>query len=417
MSRTAVWEDRRFALLVAALAVAGCAFASFGLAQFSSNPQHPWIISYDAWSTTDSAQYLTYGGFGSIYSVNPWYSALPGFLILYAPVVALGEHFHLLPSYPFPIAHPSLWLLAGPFFFLCGASAVPAVDYLAQALGASRARRRTLVLGTAFFVVIPTAGVFGHPEDLLGLSLCCVSLALMVQGRSTGAALWLSCAVMMQTWAGLLIPAFVAASPAGTRLRTLVRSSALPATVGLLLLGMDWHDASIDLLRQPMPGRGQHLPWWHLAGHVTMTQLGTPVSAVAGASTRSLAVVAALALGWSLRRSPDPQRLLLSAALALYCRGLFETQFWPYYLAPAAVLFAVVGASATAGSTKRFAVVLAGAALLYGSAPMSYLHVQYPASLALMVLVACGGVCTAASYPGLLRRPLWSRPRIPAQAG
>jgi hypothetical protein len=417
VSGISFWRQRGFAFAVGLSTIVICAFVSFVVPDLIRGGHNPWIIPPDAWMTTNSAQYLSYGGIGGIYSANPWYSALPGFLVLFAPVTALGDHLGLVTSFPVTLARPSMWLVAGPFFFLCGATLVPAADYLAQTIGVSQTRRRLLALGIGLLVVVPTAEGVGHPEDLLALAATCVSLAYLLQKRVAGAALWLSAAVLLQTWAGLLIPVFVMASPIGLRARTLFRSAALPASVGALLLILDWKDASLDLLHQPMPGVGQHLPWWAVATHVRIHDPGYVASAVSGSSTRWVAVLIALVIGYAVRHRPTPDRIMLCASLALYGRALFETEFWPYYLAPAAVLFALSGAAAAGPSWKRFAVAAAGSVMLYLSAPMSYMHVEYPSGLALLVLLASGALCVASgsTVPG---RPVTLRlaPAL-AQAG
>lgn len=415
MPRVRFLRDRRFAVYLSLASIAVCALVSFVLG-YLLPPPHPWIMSADVWSTTASAQYVSFGGLGSIYSLHPFYSALPGFLMLMAPVVALGDHLGLVTGYPFPLARAPMWLVVGPFFFVCGSTAVPAVDYLAQTLAISQRRRKMLTVMVAF-VAGPTAGIFGHPEDILALGLCCVALAWLLQGRVAGAAVTLSLAVLMQTWAVLLIPILVAATPAGGRVRALFRSAALPAAVGIALLALDWPDASTVLLHEPMTGRGQHLPWWGLAGHVMTTQLGHPLEAVTGSSTRSLALVTAVLAGWYVIRRATPERIMLATAVALYARGLFETEFWPYYLAPAAVFFAISGALATRGSAKRLAVVLTGAGLLYASAPMSYNGIQYPAILALTLMIATGGLCVVGCRPDLRMSLAVPRTSLRRQAG
>lgn len=418
MERLPFWAGRRFALWSALSSIAGCAFVSFGLPYLLPIAHHPWLTSGDIWGTTNSAQYVSYGGLSTVYSINPWYGALPGFLLIYAPVVALGDHFNLLPAYPYQLAHPSMWLVSGPFCFLCGATLLPALDYLAETISVPATRRRWLVGFTGALVVVPTAVLAGHPEDLLALASVCACVALLVQGRSAAAALWLMPGIMMQTWAGLLIPILIAASPIGTRIRNLILAAGVPAAMGVLFLSTDYKDASLDLLHQPMTGIGQHLPWWSVASTVFVSNPAFGNRAVvAGASTRWLAVIAAGAVaGWVWKR-PSPGAIVSGTALVLLGRGLFETQFWPYYLAPAAVFLALLAAQRTTGSPKRFVVGLIGALLLYGSAPMAGVGVAYSPVLALLIIVTCAGLCLQASYPGRTPLRLVRRSKVPVYAG
>lgn len=399
------WHDRRFAIALMVVAIAGCGFLSFGVGELPGMPPQ-WFMSHDVWWTTNSAQYVSYGGLGTVYAANPWYSALPGFPALLAPVVALGDRLGLTPGFPFPLARPTMWLLVGPFFFFCASTAVLGVDFLLDSLPLPTGRRRVIVAITAIFVVVPTAGQAGHPEDLLALALACVSVALLLRGRPAGAAYVMASAVLIQTWAVLLLPALVAAAPAGRRLITAVRAGTAPALVGLLLLALDWRDASIDLLRQPMPNSGQQLPWWSLAGHMTVVFGGERIEVASGSTTRSLAVLVAVALGVWVRRQPSVRVVLIAAGLSLFARGFFETEFWPYYLAPAAVILAVGSALCTTGSPKRFAVAGVGCFVLYASAPFAYIGKSYNPFIALLVLTACAGLVVGACAPAFgWRRP------------
>lgn len=384
---------------MAAVGVAGCAFLSFVLPILLGT--RAWLMSGDVWWTVNSAQYVSYGGAGVVYAANPFYSALPGFPYLLAPLVALGDALHLSVSHPYWLPYPKMWLLVGPFFFVCGSTVVLGVDYLADTLAIARRRRRWLCAAVTVLVVWPTPGLAGHPEDLLALALACVSFALLFRGRLTGAALVLSAAVIFQTWAGLLIPVLIAASPPGRRVAALLRSSLAPASLGLALLALDYKHASRDLLGQPMPNRGQLLPWHLIAGHISVTVGGSSTPMMVGSTSRSAAVVVAVLAAVAIRRRAEPRLVMAAAAAALFARGFFETEFWPYYLAPAAVFLALLVAEATAGSARRLAVGSAGACLLYFSAPLSYLGIAYNDFLALAVMTACGSLCFGAARPVL----------------
>jgi hypothetical protein len=391
------WPGWRFAAAGYALAVVTGVFCVFGLNHLVGLP-HQWLVSSDVWSTTAFATYVANGGVAAMYSFSPWYAALPGFLALYAPVAALGQHLGLIGGYPHPLAHPSMWAVTGPFFILTGATPVLAVDYLAHVLGVSRRRRQITVVVVAVLMGGPEPVVMGHPEDMVALALAAVALARLIQGRRVPAALWLSAAICFQTWAVLLLPVFVAATPRGERLGLVVRVAAVPATIAAALFAFDFHDTLAILSTQPMADLGQPLPWWSLARHITVVDDAGVLHLRAGSTTRWLAVAASVAAAWAVRRRPDPRRLLLAATVALCARGLFEAQYWAYYMIPGAVLLWLLGAR-WAPSPKRFALSLAGGFTFYASAPMAGAGVQNPAWLALGVLVASVALALGASRP------------------
>jgi hypothetical protein len=359
-------------------------------------------MSSDVWWTTQSSQFIANGGFGAVYSVNPWFTALPGFLVLLAPVVALGDHLGLVSGAPWPLPHPSMWLLVGPFYFLVGATVVPGLDYLMWTVGLARRMRRMLSVGVAVVVVLPTPGLAGHPEDLLALSMVCLAVAWHLQGRSTVAAWTLAGAICMQTWAVLLVPLFIATTPAGRRVGEALRCAAIPTGLGILMLAGDFRDAALDLIRQPMPNAGQQLPWHEMAGHVRLQiDPHSTLTVVAGSSTRSVAVLIALVVGWHLRRGATAPGFVLAAGAVLFSRCLFETEYWAYYLAPAAVLLAVAVVLGTEGRPRRLVTGLAGCLLMYLSAPAAYNGVGYDPWIALVVLVATFGLAAGAARPDL----------------
>lgn len=371
------WEGWRFAALAAVASVVISALLSFVVPGLLG--QHSWWMNRDVWWTTASARWVADGAIGTVYQANPWYSALPGFLVLYAPLVALGDHFNLVVGIPNALPRPSFWLLTGPFFFLVGATSVLGLDYLARTAGLARKHRRALVGSLAVFGVPPTLVYAGHPEDLLALALACVALALLIRGRYRGAGATLAVAILIQTWTGLLLPVFVAMLPAGRRLRGLLDAAVLPACVGLSLLALDWSNAAADLLGQPMPARGQHLLWWDVARHVRVIDHGQPLTVVAGSSSRigAVLVVVALAAAVWRRRRISTQLVLIVCAAALLARGLFETEVWSFYLLPGVSLMAMAAARCQDRRTRR--AVTVAAAAIYAMPCMAYVGVAMPA--------------------------------------
>lgn len=397
------WDDRRYMVAMYVLGVTACFFFSFGFPHLVGL-SHQWLVAEDAWSTVHIAQYVANGGLSGIYSLTPWYAALPGFIIVCAPFAALGDHLGLVTGYPYVIAHPSMWLVIGPLFAVTGATPVLGADYLASSLGVSRARRRVMAALIAVLMAGPEPGVMGHPEDMVALALACVALGLVVRGRWLGSALVLSAAIAFQTWAVLLVPVLFVAWPAGMRLRLLVRAAAVPGALTAALLAFDFKDTISILVSQPMADAGQPLPWWHFARHITVVdQMGT-LHLRAGSTSRFIAVVVAVAAAWVIRRKVTPVAVVSASAVALCARGLFEAQYWSYYMIPGAVLLWVLCATAAPGP-KRLTVGMIGAFAFYASAPMSGMGVQEPALLALCVLVASAGLAAGAAWPRRTARP------------
>lgn len=370
-----VTTARREAAAFSVSAAAITLFASFLLPALLG--YHQWMMSRDTWWTVGSARWISAGALGTVYQANPWWSALPGFPILLAPVVAVGDHLGLVGGYPYAIAYPSLWLLVGPVFALTGAISVYGVNSLAGAIGLPASRRRVL-LGCYALLVVPPTILAGHPEDLAALGMVCWAFALQYRGRAGTGAWALAGAVLLQTWVGLALPLYVAIAPGELRLRVGARAAGPPAAVGGLLLALDWRHASADLLGQPMPNTGQHLPWWSIARWMTVNDQGKLLHVVAGSSTRWMAVVGALvvaAICWKTEVKPS-RAVLLGLAVVFMGRGLFETEVWPYYLAPAAVALAAAGLSLA--SRWRATAVCLCCLVLYGSCGMAYVGVGLP---------------------------------------
>ena len=385
------WRAWRFPLLVALFAMIACTFATFVLPDLLG--RHEWLRPGDGFYTIQSATFAVNGGIGSIYSVNAEFLPLPGFLIIMAPAAALGQHFGWVNGIPFHIDRPSMMLAAMPVFFASGATAVLGVDYLADTLGVAPHRRRILAVAIGALVVIPTCCVAGHPEDLLCLALSALSLALLMRRRCVAGAAVLAVAVLMQPWAALLVPLLIATSPPGQRVRCGFHACALPGLTAALLFAFDFKDAFRSLVVQPMPfSHGQRLPWWALAHTTTFTLNGSAIVARVGSVPRSAAVVVAVVGAVAIRRHPGPRQVMAVATLDLAARGVFETQVWSYYMAPAAV-FLAVGAAAFAGPGRmRWLIGCAAAFFFYAAAAGAYAQASYSATLAFPVLVMTAGV-------------------------
>ena len=346
-----------------------------------------WFMSGDYWATVNSAQWVSHLAMGTVYQANPFYSALPGFLLLLSPVVAIGDHFGLVTGYAMPLRYPSMWLLVGPACFVMGSTFVFGVDYLCETLYISQFRRRMILVVSSPLIGVATLVVAGHPEDLLALGFACLAFGFLLRGNAIAGAWMIAVAILMQTWAGLLLPTFIMASPVRKRVPVAIRAIGPPASLGALLLALDFRHAELDLLKQPLVGFGQHLPWWKVAPTVIIKGYSRyPIVGIAGSNSRIGAVLVALILGILVSRTKKPELVIGAGALSLAARGIFESEFWPYYLVPATVFLLISAASST--STKRWIAASVLALELYLTAPASYIYVSYSPWLALALLFA-----------------------------
>lgn len=338
-----------------------------------------WWIGSDVWWTVESARWMADGGGTTVYQANPWYAALPGFLAVMGPVIRLGDALGLVDGAPFPLLEPSMWLLVGPVFSILGATVVPAVDGLAESFDLAVPRRRALGMGVGLFAVVPTVVFAGHPEDLLALAGAAAALTQLRAGRYERAAVVLSLAILAQTWAGLLVLPLLGLCPRGRRMRFFVLAAVPPAVVALAYLLSDPH-AAASILGQPMPNRGQRLPWWTLAPRMTVRYNGERLSVVSGSAPRFVAVLAscgawAVVARWRSRLTDVVAGVAIPGGV-LAVRVLCETEMWPYYAVPAAVMLGMA-ALCTPSPLRRLVGTLSAVALAV-SPPLSYIGQSIP---------------------------------------
>src|ERR1700722_12096680 len=89
-------------------------------------------------------------------------------------------------SFPYTLAHPSSWLVAGPVIMALGSVALFGIDALCRRIGMSSWQR--FIAG--FFVTVGLFNLvvlFGHPEDAIAVGLACYALVAVIDGRAVAA--------------------------------------------------------------------------------------------------------------------------------------------------------------------------------------------------------------------------------------
>jgi hypothetical protein len=259
-----------------------------------------------------------------MYRPDGFYVAMPLFAILLAPVAAVGQALHLTESYPRTVAHPTLWLVYGPYGLAMSLPLLYAVRALATEVGVRRGRVAIEVL-VGLLAIGSISVVYGHYEDVLALGLVMLAVREALRGRSLAGALWLGVAIAVKQWALLALPEYVALCPPGRRVRALVASTALPAGLGLFTLAVDWPHASRALFQARTFPQVGHAALW--VSQRTQVLVGTP--------TRAGAFLVAFAVAWRLWGRLDPGPVLAGFGLAFLSRMAFEPVLYSYYLGTA----------------------------------------------------------------------------------
>jgi hypothetical protein len=318
-----------------------------------------WISSGDIWGAYRSAHFIAWGSLGSVYAASTRIITFPGILLLFAPLALLTGHLGMSESFPFPIPHPSAWLVLGPYEILIGCAALFACDALAERLGIGGVRRLALCVAEGF-VLWPVLVMWGHPEDALALALALYALVLALDDRWGGAGWLMGAAVATQPLVVLMVPVLLAMS--GTRRApAFLLRSALPGVFLIATpLAAEFHATAHALLAQPNFPRIDHVtPWTSLAPKLGGTGRSTAVAAGPG---RVVAVLVACVLGWWARRwRHRPDLLVWAAAATLALRCLTESVLVSYYLWPTLAVALIVVARR---SGWRLAVGVAAAAVV-----------------------------------------------------
>ena len=337
-----------------------------------------WVIPYDPTFTYLSAVQLGHGHWSQIYSSHV--GEMPGIIILMAPLGALSNVFHTTlfqvigqHTYVFrhySVGYPSDWprdikpflgpgvfrsggkiLVAQPqwaaafgtYSLLLSCIALFSFDALAERLGVSRARRAFLAVVEAVLLWNVIVN-WGHPEDVIALSLAVYALTFALDRRFVGAGWLFGAAVAFQPLVVLTLPVlFAMAGP--RRWLGLAMRSILPGAVLLLVpLIVSFSDVYNEVIKQTDYTEGNHAtPFTALSPHISGKG---PTLAVGGGPGRVLAVFLAVLVGvWAAKRWRErPELLVYACAMALALRSYTESALAAYYPWSALAVAMVVAA-------------------------------------------------------------------------
>ncbi len=349
-----------------------------------------WLPSDDVWVPIQPAQYVANGALGYLYEATPLFVAPPLIAIVLAPVALVGQMFEMTSNTPFPIPHPTLWLVYGPAGLALTAVLFHAVRSVAVELRIGRPILLQLV--ALALVAGPVAIRAGHFEDVLALAFVLFFVRERLRGRPIRAALMLSVAIAFKQWALLALPLAVATAPRGRRVRTAASVCAFPAVLVAFPLAVDAKHAVPALVgARTWPWLGHPAPW-----------VSDPHRILVGTPARLGAIAVALVIACLVRDRADASTLLAGLGLVFLGRIVFEPTLYAYYLAPGMMLL-VLHATPTPARFAR-AAVLAGAALA-----MFLVHVPRDLWWALEA-----GLWVALAWPA--GREVLSRARVRAPA-
>ena len=325
-------DDRRWSSsIIGGLAFAACAlFFSLFLDGWIRHGNF-WMVPGDSWMAVDAGRFVWNGALPYVYQGTRSYS-LPLSFIIMAPISGLIDHYHLVEGSPIPVRHPSAWLLLAPYSLLFGIFFLHAIRALAWDLGVRR-RLWALQLTAAATVLMP-AYYWGHFEDMLALAVVIHGVRRVMVADYIRAALLLSVAVSLKQTAIMLVPLLVFMAPRGQRLRCLVACCALPGAFVVLVLGVDWSDASKALLSPINLVSGYE-------GHsaIYVTWLGAKTSQV----SRTIGLLLSCVAGWRFRKPRGTPELLAYLSVILLIRPLSEAINYSYYWSPCLVMAGCVG--------------------------------------------------------------------------
>jgi hypothetical protein len=337
---------------------------------------HGWQPPDDAWTGILAGQYVSNGAIGFVYSSSPFYVISPLLAVLLAPATFTADQLKLVYDVPFPVPHPTAWLLFGPYAMALCFAVYVAARRLARQVGLA-AQAAIVQWAALILAVIPMVILYGHVEDALGLAALMFAVVLLLEERYRPAAIALGLAIACKQTALLALPLVIALAPKEQRVGMAVRSLAIPAALVALPLIRDWHTATSQLFAaKSYPHALSHTALW----------IAHPDQIVAGTPGRLVALLFAGALGWWMRdRREDVPLILAALGLVLLSRLVFEPRVVLYYLGPG-LLFLLLHERLTTGHWWRTSAA--------GCLLMAYFHlhlapvVWWPAAFAALAVIA-----------------------------
>lgn len=256
-----------------------------------------WRVPGDIWGTLRGAHVVAWGDIGGVYRSGTGLVSFPGTAVLLVPVALVSSALGLTESFPYPLPHPTAWLVLGPYEVMLASVALFAVDALARRLEVPAGRRAWLSVAGAI-ALFPVDGLWGHPEDAVAVGLLLYALLAGLDGRFVRAGWLAGAAVAVQPLVLLGLPV-LAAVVGWRRLPGLVVRAALPAAalVAVCLVGAE-HATVHALLDQPnFPRIDRVTPWTALAPRLGGRGRSLAVAAGPG---RLVALAGAVAVGAGL---------------------------------------------------------------------------------------------------------------------
>jgi hypothetical protein len=292
-----------------------------------------WWISEDAWTPLGPARAVAEGHLSRLYAADPRWIAGPLVPILLAPVWLVGRWLHLSSPLTGELDRPTLWFVYGPV--LLGSSipllyAVRSVAVEAGRRGAAVGRVVRIQWVVVPLVLLATAVLAAHLEDLVAITLIALAVRATLRGDAAASAIWLALAIVTKQWALLAAPALFAMTPAGGRMRWLAIVVGIPGVVfGSLFLADPGSTGRALFEGLAFPAAGKP---------ALFVGPGDPV---VGTPFRAVIVLAAAAFGVLVARRPGARPLLAAIGLSLLVRLALEPVVFAYYPAPALAFLAV----------------------------------------------------------------------------
>jgi hypothetical protein len=342
---------RRFPLLATVALIAFAAADTLWWGPAIVGSRH-WSLPDDMWATLVAAQRFAHGDLAGLYTPPTALVSFPGTALMLVPLVGLLAvcGIPIGPDWG-AVAHPTAWLLTGPYEIALAAVPLFAADAIAERRSVS-ARGRLLLAAAQGVALWGVTVRWGHPEDALAIGLLLYAFdtdSLPRKGWLTGAA------IAVQPLVILAVPILAVPIP-WRRLPGFGVRVALPSVA---LVG-----AALVANRAATVRAVFHQPNFPSVDHPTLWTSLAPRMADGSVSSgpgRLAAIVVACGVAlWLRRRDADADAnavdLLWWIAVALALRSVFEPvmdayYFWPP-LAVALIVAAVTGRlTATAVAT------------------------------------------------------------------